>query len=106
MLSAVLDDRLAGVPGEAGVWLGPVGGPATYTRQPDATHYAASLMKLAVLAAVHQGGWDLDGTVEVHNDFASAAGGRFGLIRRHDPDDEVWWHLGGQVRLGWLVERM
>jgi beta-lactamase class A len=106
MLSAVLDDRLAGVPGTIGVWVGPVGGPPAYTREPDATHYAASMMKVAVLAALHHGDRDLDETLNVHNDFASAAGGRFGLVRRHDPDDEVWRQLGRRVSLGWLAERM
>jgi beta-lactamase class A len=103
MLAEVLDARLRAVPGTVSVWIGPVGGPPTYTREPNATHYAASLMKLAVLAAVDQ---DPGTEVLVHNDFASVASGRFRLVRRHDSDESVWRRLGERAPLGWLAERM
>jgi beta-lactamase class A len=98
-----LDARLADVPGTVSVWIGPLGGAPRYTREPAATHYAASLMKLPLLAAIDQ---PRTTEILVHNDFASVASGRFGLERRHDSDDAVWRRLGERVTLGWLAERM
>ena len=102
-----LDPELDSVPGTVSVWYGRPGFPPAYARRADATHYAASTMKLAVLVAAHRG-LDLTREVPVHNDFVSvaAAGGRFGCRQRYDNDDAVWDRLGTSVRLGWLVERM
>jgi beta-lactamase class A len=102
-MADTIDRRLAGVPGTVSVWIGPVGGPPRYSREADVTHYAASLMKLAVLAALDR---DPATEVLVHNDFASVVGGRFKLVRRHDSDGGVWRRLGQRVPLGWLAERM
>jgi beta-lactamase class A len=94
-------------PGTVSVWCGPLGGPAAYTRLDDEPHFAASLMKVPVLVALHQRG-GLDDPVRVINDFASAAPGspRYALIQRHDQDDAVWERLGHSSSLGWLAGRM
>ncbi|MFC0528392.1 serine hydrolase [Phytohabitans kaempferiae] len=97
---------LDGVPGTVSVYIGPLDGPARYARLPDATHYAASTMKAAVLAALHRSGADLDAEVPVHNVFASAAGGLFGCDPSYDSDKEVWTRVGGTAPLGWLAEHM
>jgi beta-lactamase class A len=103
-LAAELDS----VPGTVSIWYGRPGGPATYARAPTATHYAASMMKVAVLLALHRSGHSLDDEVPVRNDFASAApgGGRFGCRESYDSDPHVWRRLGGTAPLGWLAERM
>jgi beta-lactamase class A len=103
-LNAAVERRLDGVPGTVSVWIGPPGGPPVCTRRAAEPHYAASLMKLAVLHALDPS--TVDEEVAVHNDFASVQGGRFGLERRHDADPEVWQRLGERVRLGWLARRM
>jgi beta-lactamase class A len=104
------DETLAGVPGTASVWYGRPGAPPAYAHEPDAPHYAASMMKLAVLVAAHRehdaGRLDLDDPVPVHNDFPSAARGRFGCRRRYDNDEAVWDRLGTSVPLRWLAHRM
>lgn len=106
------DRALAAVPGTASVWYGRPGASPAYAHDPDVPHYAASLMKLAVLAAVHRehdgDRLDLDEPVPVRNDFPSAApaGGRFGCRRRYDNDDAVWDRLTTTVPLRWLAHRM
>jgi beta-lactamase class A len=74
------------------------------TRDPDAPHYAASTMKLAVLGAVLDEG--LSGPVVVHDRFASAAGGEFTLLQADDQDDWTWARLGRDVALSELADRM
>ncbi|MDQ7909649.1 serine hydrolase [Phytohabitans sp. ZYX-F-186] len=98
----MLDDLPPGV----SVYIGPLDGPARHTRLPEKTHYAASTMKVAVLAALHRSGADLDAEVPVHNVFASAASGMFGCTRDYDSDGDVWARLGGTAPLGWLADRM
>jgi beta-lactamase class A len=100
--------ELDSVPGTVSIWYGRPGGPAAYTREADATHYAASTMKVAVLVALHRSGVPLDTEVPVRNDFASAApgGGRFGCDEGYDSDPLVWQRLGETAPLGWLAERM
>lgn len=95
------------VPGKISVWLGPLGAAPLLARRPDEPHYAASLMKLPILAALHRHG-DPDLAVPVVNEFRSAAPGApgYGLDRRHDSDDVVWARLGGTAPLGWLAHRM
>lgn len=100
------DRFLEAVPGTVSVHIGPLDGPARYTRLPDATHYAASTMKVAVLAALHRSGTDLGAEVPVHNVFPSAASGTFGCTREYDSDKDVWDRLGGTAPLGWLADRM
>lgn len=59
------------------VWCGPVGGPPAYARNEHRTHYAASTMKVAVLAALYASGLDLATPVEVTYRFASVHSGHF-----------------------------
>ncbi|GIJ23974.1 serine hydrolase [Micromonospora lutea] len=109
------DDRHAWLDREAGttsVYAGPVGAPPTWTRHADVTHYAASTMKLAVLAALHRaaeaGRLDLDAPVDVVNRFTSARPDAppYSCRRAYDNDGAVWDRLGAQASLRWLAERM
>ncbi len=104
---------LDAVPGTVSVWCGrPGANAAAFAREADATHYAASTMKAAVLAALHRAAeaslLDLDGEVPVHNEFESAAAGapRFGCSQSYDNDDAVWAQVGATATLRWLAERM
>jgi beta-lactamase class A len=105
-----LDAVLCTIPGTASAWCGRPGAPPRYTREPEATHYAASTMKAAALAAVYRGvdagRLRLEAPVRVENDFESTAGGRYSCRQSYDNDDAVWARLGQQAALGWLVERM
>lgn len=109
---AALDEQLAAVPGIVSVWFGPVGGPPAYARRAHTPHYAASTMKVAVLAALHRsaeaGALDLDAEVPVRNEFTSAAPGTptFGCTPGYDNDDEVWARVGSGATLRWLARRM
>ena len=82
-----------------------------YAREHLVRHYAASTMKLPVLVAAlrraERGELDLDRSVHVHADFDSQApGARFAMDESEDSDPETWRALGGEARLGDLVERM
>lgn len=105
-------DLLAGVAGsgEFGVWLGRLDGTAVFSHDAERTHYSASTMKLPVAMAmmrkVDAGEFTLDQPVIVHNDFASAAGGRFGVNPAEDEAPATWTKLGEQVPLGWLATEM
>lgn len=95
-------------PGVLSVWGGDISGRAFCSALPDATHYAASTMKLPLLVAAYRlherGALDLDRTVPVHNRFASALdGSAFSLDRDDDQDDETWDRLGGETTLRALV---
>jgi beta-lactamase class A len=109
---AELEASLAFFAGTVSVWCGPPDGRAAYAREPAALHYAASTMKVAVLAAVHladeQGALDLDADVPVENVFVSArpGSGEFGCDPDYDNDAAVWDMLGGTAPLRWLTERM
>ncbi|MEV6693002.1 serine hydrolase [Micromonospora sp. NPDC051196] len=112
MIFGGLDARLDEVPGTISVYAGPLGAPPTWTRHAEATHYAASTMKLAVLAALHRasetGGSSLDTPIEVTNCFTSARpdAAPFSCARQYDNDGVVWERLGQQAPLWWLAERM
>lgn len=105
-------DLLSGVTGQGdfGVWLGGLDGQAAFTHDADRTHYSASTMKLPVAMAmmrkVEAGELALDQPVTVHNDFASAAEGRFGVNPAEDEAPATWTKLGEQVPLGWLATEM
>ncbi|WFE66932.1 serine hydrolase [Micromonospora sp. WMMD714] len=107
-----LDARLDRVPGTVSAYLGRLDAPPTWTRTPDATHYAASTMKVAVLLALHRaaeaGTLELDHPVPVVNEFDSAQPGapRFSCARHYDNDDAVWERLGGRATPRWLADRM
>jgi beta-lactamase class A len=77
----------------------------------DAVHYAASTMKVAVMAAAYrlsdEDQLDLDKPVAIHNKFRSACGkGSFGNDPDYDNDPEPWQLLGQTASLRWLVRRM
>lgn len=109
-LLTALDQRLARTPGAehatVSVWLGPAVGtdPAPLTRHAEVPHYAASTMKLPLLVAAYRrherGELDLDATVRVHNEFASALDGSpFALAQDDDQDDETWALVGATCPL-------
>jgi beta-lactamase class A len=107
-----LEADLAALSGVVSVWCGPPGGPPAYARDPDATHYAASTMKLAVMAAAYrlaeEGALDLDDEVRVHDDFGSAVGDGavYHSTADYDSDPLPWERLGHTASLRWLVRRM
>lgn len=110
---ADLNDELGEVPGIVSVWCSPVGDPIpAYARLEDEPHYAASTMKVAVMAALYRaaeaGHLDLDGDVPVRNEFTSAlpGAGTFGCDQGYDNDDEVWKRVGGTATPRWLARRM
>ncbi|TDC36339.1 serine hydrolase [Micromonospora sp. 15K316] len=107
-----LDAQLDTAPGTVSVYVGRPGAEPAWTRRADATHYAASTMKVAVLAALHRaaeaGTLDLDAPVPVVNAFDSAQPGapRFTCAAHYDNDDAVWARVGGTAPLRWLAHRM
>ncbi|MBZ4318950.1 serine hydrolase [Streptomyces huiliensis] len=89
------------------VVVAPKGRPPVVVRNPDVPHDAASTMKVAVLAALHRSGADLDKPVPVVNRFVSVTGtDTFANDRSYDSDPEPWESLGGTVPLRRLAERM
>jgi beta-lactamase class A len=109
---AILGGALASVPGTVSIWCARLGEPPRYARAEHVAHYAASMMKLGVLAALHRraeaGRVDLDTPVPVRNTYTSAHPGSpaYACRRDYDNDDAVWDRLGGQASLRWLAERM
>jgi beta-lactamase class A len=123
-----LADELAAFPALVSIWCGPVGAVAArsgdarpvrwdtpspaFARLIEARHYAASMMKVPVLAAMYRmadaDALDLDEPVAVINNFASAHAGapNFTMDPAYDQDDEVWARLGGEATLRWLSRRM
>jgi beta-lactamase class A len=87
------------------VWCGPVGGPARYTRDADRPHYAASVVKVAILLAVDAAGAVADEYVGITDVFTGWDGSPVRAERHEDDDDEPWQWLGGRVSLRWLAER-
>ena len=77
---------------------------------PDAPHYAASMMKVPVLVALHRaadaGTLDLDAPVPVANAFTSATGSTFSCDPGYDNEHDVWDRLGGTAPARWLARRM
>ncbi|MEV6973051.1 serine hydrolase [Kitasatospora sp. NPDC093806] len=88
------------------VVVAPWGGKPVFERAGDEPHDAASTMKVAVLAALHRSGADLDAHVPVVNAFESRAGGEFGNDPDWDSDPVPWALLGRTAPLGLLAERM
>jgi beta-lactamase class A len=91
------------------VWLGGLDGAAWASVDDDRQHYAASTMKLPLVAAAfllsERGELDLDATVEVHNRFWSALDGSpFSLEQDDDQDDETWDRVGSTCSLRRLAE--
>ncbi|MBY8872653.1 class A beta-lactamase-related serine hydrolase [Micromonospora sp. PLK6-60] len=112
MIWAELDRRLDGVSGTVSAYVGRLGAASAWTRRADATHYAASTMKVGVLVALHRaaeaGAIDPDAPVPVTNEFDSAQPGapRFGCDRNYDNDEAVWARVGATAPLRWLAHRM
>jgi len=96
--------------GEFGIWLGRLDGVPVFEHEAERPHYSASTMKLPVAMAmmrkVDAGELSLDQLVTVHNDFASAAGGRFGVNPDEDEAPATWSRMGEQVPLEWLATEM
>ena len=103
------DEVLDGLSGRFSLDLRSLDGPVA-SRDPDASHYAASTIKLPVLMAllrdrIAQVPAALGGVV-VHDRFPSAAGGTFELQQSDDQDDQTWSRLGIEVDLLDLADRM
>jgi beta-lactamase class A len=105
-LAEKVERLVRGLPGEpvVSVWLGSVEGEAVYERREQATHYAASTMKLPLLMAAYRrherGEVDLDAEVPVHNRFRSALDGSpFAIDQAEDQDDETWSQVGRTMSL-------
>jgi len=103
------DEVLAGRSGRFSLDLRSLDGPVA-SRDADASHYAASTMKLPVLmallrdrAAHVQGAL---GSVLVHDRFPSASGGVFELRQPDDQDDQTWSRIGTEVDLLDLADKM
>lgn len=76
-------------------------------RNQDVPHDAASTMKVAVLAALHRSGVDLDRSIPVVNRFTSVAGSAtYANSPAADSDPEPWELLGAAASLRWLAGRM
>jgi len=103
------DEVLDGLSGRFSLDLRSLDGPVA-SRDPDASHYAASTIKLPVLMAllrdrIAQVPAAL-GVVVVHDRFPSAAGGTFELQQSDDQDDQTWSRLGIEVDLLDLADKM
>ena len=103
------DEVLDGLSGRFSLDLRSLDGPVA-SRDPDASHYAASTIKLPVLMALlrdrpAQVPAALDSVV-VHDRFPSAAGSTFELKQADDQDDQTWSRLGMEVDLLDLADRM
>ncbi|WP_329468359.1 serine hydrolase [Streptomyces sp. NBC_01431] len=88
------------------VVVAPWGSEPVVLRNADVLHDAASTMKVAVLAAVHRSGLDLDARRPVVNEFRSVTGGRYGNSPEWDSDPLPWERLGTLASLRWLAGRM
>ncbi|MGP3984495.1 serine hydrolase [Streptomyces sp. KR80] len=89
------------------VYAGQLGAAPCLGRSPDRTYYAASMMKVAVLAALHRNGHNLDVQVPLRNAFVSAVPGpRFAITPDWEVDPETWGRLGKRASLRWLARRM
>ncbi|MGW2818924.1 serine hydrolase [Streptomyces sp. NPDC001415] len=84
----------------------PRGSEPAVLRNADALHDAASTMKVAVLAAVHRSGLDLDAQIPVINEFRSVTGGSYGNSPEWDSDPLPWERIGDLASVRWLAGRM
>ncbi|WP_035792194.1 serine hydrolase [Kitasatospora mediocidica] len=91
------------------VYLAPLGAGPCFQREPDRPYYAASTMKVAVLAALYRSGLDLDTPVPVTNAFRSAApvpAPSYGIPPDWETDAETWHLLGTRASLRRLARQM
>ncbi len=86
-----------------GIWLGALDGTTWWEQDADEPAYAASLVKVPLATAAEA--LDLDTAVLVHDDFESAVGGRFTIVREDDQDDATWDALGTTETLRELRRR-
>jgi beta-lactamase class A len=97
-------------PAVVSVWCGRPGEAPAFTRLPDREHYAASLVKLAIMLAAYRaherGDLDLGETVLIRDEFSSVRAGTFRAFRDYDNDEEPWQRLGQPASLRWLCRRM
>ncbi|WP_340540535.1 serine hydrolase [Nocardioides sp. GXZ039] len=86
-------------------WAGGIepGAPSWWEQDADEPFYAASLMKVPLAIAAER--IDLDRSVPVHDDFESAVGGRFTILREDDQDEPTWDALGESLSLRELRRR-
>lgn len=107
-----LATELDAVDGTVSVWCGRPGKRPAYARNEHAAHYAASTMKVAVMAAAHRladaGRLDLDEPIEVRAEFTSGApeAGIYKVHEDYDNDEKPWRRLGSTAPLRWLIRRM
>jgi beta-lactamase class A len=106
-----LDTEFDAVDGTVSVWCGRLDAYAAYTRYPDVPHYAASTMKVAVMAAAYRladaGRLDLDAEIKIHDEFTSTTGTATYRNRAdYDNDEQPWARLGDVAQLRWLIRRM
>jgi beta-lactamase class A len=100
------------MPGTISVWCGAPGRSPAYARLPDAPHYAASTMKVAVMVAAYRlaesGRLDLDADIPVHDEFPSALGDgtTYRSTADYDNDPQPWERIGRTAPLRWLIRRM
>jgi beta-lactamase class A len=103
------DEVLDGRSGRFSLDLRSLHGPVA-SRDADASHYAASTMKLPVLMALLRDRAahvpEALGSVLVHDRFPSASGGVFELRQPDDQDDQTWSRIGTEVDLLDLGQRM
>jgi beta-lactamase class A len=106
-----LSGELDAVPGTVSVWCARLGEGAAFSRHEHITHYAASTMKVAIMAAAYHladtGHLDLDAEIDVHDTFTSATGtGTYRNRDDYDNDEQPWARLGRSAPLRWLIRRM
>ncbi|WP_034593530.1 serine hydrolase [Hamadaea tsunoensis] len=105
-------EALTSTGGTVSIWAGPIDGPPAYAWNEDAGHYAASTMKVAVMAAAFRAAerdeLDLGAQVDIVNRFTSAHPGApaYAIDADDDNDEAVTSRIGGRADLGWLIERM
>ncbi len=92
------------------MWAGPVSGEPVVDYRSHDQHYAASMMKVALVSAAYReaerGCLDLDAAVMVHNSFRSAGdGSSYAIDPDDDSDAQVWRRIGQRVALRWLCYR-
>jgi beta-lactamase class A len=114
---AAVGNRCERIDGTVSIWcsrvpsLGDPARAAFVSRSAQATHYAASTMKLALMLAAYRahdaGTLDLDEPIAVHDTFVSAVPGAdpFSCTPGYDSDPQVWAKLGTDVPVRWLARR-
>lgn len=89
------------------VYVARLGAGVHLSQNADLTYYAASTMKMAVLAAMYRSDLDLDAQVPVHNQFVSAVPAPpFAITPDWAADSDTWQLLGKSASLRWLARRM